>query len=74
MEARSGNTSISEKELLRTRIDTKFKALSYLQRLSEDAEGRYRTGEITRTNVALAKAKALKAEIMLQALKNAAGE
>jgi hypothetical protein len=74
MEARSGNRSISDKELLKIRIETRSQALSYLQRHSKFAVDRHRVGEITRTDVAMAKARALKAEVMLEALKSAAGE
>jgi outer membrane protein TolC len=74
MEARRDKDSISERELLKVRLEVRSEALSVLKQISRHVEGRHRVGEVTRTDVELTKAAALKAEIMLQALKSAAGE
>lgn len=74
MEARNGKDSISERELLKIRIEARSESLSLLKEYSRRMEDRWRVGEVTRTDVALARAAALKAEVMLEALKGAAGE
>jgi outer membrane protein TolC len=45
-----------------------------LQRHAAQVQSRFVTGEVTRVDLEGAKAAMLKAEIMLEALKNAAGE
>jgi outer membrane protein TolC len=47
-------------------------ALSYLKKLSQSVEERVKVGAVTISDVAAARASALKAEIMLEALKAAA--
>jgi hypothetical protein len=74
MEARSGKTAVSERDLLKIRIEVRTEALSYLKRLSQSVEDRAKVGEVTHSDVAAARAVALKAEIMLEALKSAVGE
>jgi len=72
MEARSSNPSISEKEVLKMRIEIRSEALSYLKKLSQQAEASSKVGDMTFADVAVAKATALRAEIALEALKAAA--
>jgi hypothetical protein len=72
MDARSGNASASEKDLLKIRIEVRTEALSYLKKLSQSVEERVKVGNVTTSDVAAARASALKAEIMLEALKAAA--
>ena len=73
MTARWNNKSISERELLKIRVAVRSEALIVLQRHVGQVQSRFVTGEVTRVDVEGAKAAALKAEIMLEALKNAAG-
>ena len=72
MEARGGKTSVSERDLLRIRIEVRTEALSHLKKLSQSVADREKVGEVTHSDVAAASAVALKAEIMLEALKAAA--
>jgi hypothetical protein len=74
MTARWNNKSISERELLKIRIAVRSEALTVLQRHAAQVQSRFITGEVTRVDLEGAKAAMLKAEIMLEALKNAAGE
>jgi outer membrane protein TolC len=74
MTARWNNKSISERELLKIRIAVRSEALTVLQRHAAQVQSRFVTGEVTRVDLEGAKAAMLKAEIMLEALKNAAGE
>jgi hypothetical protein len=74
MAARTRNKSISDKEILRIRIETRAEALLYLQNDARRLQDRFTVGEVTRVDIELAKARELKAEIMLEALRNAAGE
>ena len=74
MTARWNNKSISERELLKIRIAVRSEALTVLQRHAAQVQSRFVTGEVTRVDLEGAKAATLKAEFMLEALKNAAGE
>jgi hypothetical protein len=72
--ARSKSKSISEKELLKIRIAVRSDALAVLKESIEQTKNRFNVGEVTSTDVAAAKAAALKAEIMIETLKQAAGK
>jgi hypothetical protein len=72
MEARSSKTPVSEKELLKIRIEIRSDALSHLKRYSQTVQVRAEVQEMTAGDVAAARAAALKAEIALEALKAAA--
>jgi hypothetical protein len=74
MTARSNNNSISEKELLKIRIAVKSEALASLKDLGESVKDRFSVGEVTRVDISEIKAKVLKAEIMLEALKRVASD
>lgn len=73
MTARSRKESITEQEILGIRIDVRSQALAVFRRDSAATKDRFAVGEVTNTDFARAKARALKAEMMLEALKNAAG-
>ena len=73
MTARSRKESITEQEILGIRIDVRSQALAVFKRDSEVTKDRFTVGEVTNTDFARAKARALKAEMVLEALKNAAG-
>jgi hypothetical protein len=72
--ARSKSKSISEKELFKLRIAVRSNALAVLKEIIEQTKDRYNVGEVTSADVAAAKAAALKAEIMIEPLKQAAGK
>lgn len=74
MTARSKSKSISEKELLKIRIAVRSDALAIFKESIEQAKSRFNAGEVTSTDVAAAKAAGLKAEIMIETLKQAAGK
>jgi hypothetical protein len=74
MTARLNNKSISEKDLLKIRIAVRATALASLKKESEVAQDRFQGGEVTPVDIAGIKATELKAEIMLEALKRAAGK
>ena len=73
MTARSRKEPITEQEILGIRIVVRSRALAVFKRDSEATKDRFTVGEVTNTDFARAKARALKAEMVLEALKNAAG-
>jgi hypothetical protein len=73
MSARSREQSITEQEILGIRIAVRSRALAVFKSHSEATKDRVAVGEATTTDYARAKARVLKTEIMLEALKNAAG-
>jgi hypothetical protein len=73
MTARSRQESITDREILGIRIDVRSQVLAALKRDSEATKDRFAVGEVTNTDLARTKARALKAEMVLEALRNAAG-
>jgi hypothetical protein len=74
MAARASKKSVSEGELLSIRIETRSTALSYLREFLRQTEDRFTIGEVTPSDVAVMRARSLKAEIMLKALQGAAAK
>jgi hypothetical protein len=74
MKARLDNKSISAKKILKIRIAVRSDALASLKRLSESVKESRMAGTAGVREVAAAEVKVLKAEIVLEALKRAAGE
>lgn len=72
MAARADKESISEKELLDIRVETRSKALEYLQEFVRQTDDRLSVGEVTESEADAMRARALKAEIMLKVLQDAA--
>src|SRR5262245_33955656 len=71
--ALSSRKGISDREILKVRIEVRSEALAFLKRFSQYTEQRFNAGEVLRTDLARMKVRALKAEIMLEALKGSAG-
>ncbi len=69
MEARTGNSQVSQAELLQVRIRIRSAAVKRLKEMADQIRTRYRVGEVLQTDVEEATARALKAEIMLEALR-----
>jgi hypothetical protein len=72
MEARNKSPSISEKEILKIRIEMRSRALSVFKELRAEVEASVKAGEAGKGELAAARAAVLKAEIVLEAMKAAA--